>query len=73
MLVSLSHSVADLIELTTASFWKEDENADQERDVRDPLNALDPPPSQILIDESSVDWCKNSAKDGNEREHGHRS
>ncbi|KAK3201687.1 hypothetical protein GRF29_164g286846 [Pseudopithomyces chartarum] len=49
------------------------ENGDEQRDVGEPLDALNPPPSNRLVDKPRVNGRRDGTKDGHKREHRHRS
>lgn len=50
---------------------EEEEDGDEQWDVSDALDALDPAPADGLVDEAGVDGRGDGAEDGHPREHGH--
>lgn len=69
---SLAQSHSSLVELNpTSSLREEEEYADQEWNVGQALNTLDPTPPDGLVDEASVDGCSNCTEDGDPREQCH--
>lgn len=55
----------------TTRLGEEEEDANQQRDVGDALDTLDPAPADALINEAGVDGRSNGTENGDPREHGH--
>lgn len=56
---------------TTARLREEEKDANEQRDVGNTLDTLNPAPANALVNEAGVDGRSNSAEDGDPREHGH--
>lgn len=56
---------------TTARLREEEKDANEQRDVGNTLDTLDPAPANALVDESGINGRSNGAEDGDPREHGH--
>lgn len=69
---SLSKSLGALVKSDTTTGLREvEEDDEQERDVSNALNTLNPSPSDRLVDETCVDRSSDGTKDSDPREHGH--
>lgn len=53
------------------SLWESNEDKDQEGNVGETLDTLNPAPAKALVNEAGVDGGGNSTEDGDETEHGH--
>lgn len=55
----------------TTRFGEEEKDANEQRDVGDALDTLDPAPANALVNEAGVDGRSNGTEDSDPREHGH--